>query len=280
MDKEIIALIDLAIKEDIGEGDHSSLACVPKDKRGKAKLIAKEEGILAGIELGAYIFKSLDDNSEILIYKNDGDSVSQGDVILIIEGNEQLLLQAERLVLNFMQRMSGIATFTNRFNQELKGLNTKLLDTRKTTPGLRKIEKWAVRIGGGHNHRMGLYDMIMLKENHIDYAGGVSTAIKNTLSYLKENNKNIPIEIETRNLEELKEVLKVGGIQRIMLDNFSLSDLREAVSLINGRFETEASGGINLKTIRNIAETGVDFVSVGALTHSAKSLDISMLVAD
>ena len=280
MDKEIIALIDLAIKEDIGEGDHSSLACVPKDKRGKAKLIAKEEGILAGIELGAYIFKSLDDNSEILIYKNDGDSVSQGDVILIIEGNEQLLLQAERLVLNFMQRMSGIATFTNRFNQELKGLNTKLLDTRKTTPGLRKIEKWAVRIGGGHNHRMGLYDMIMLKENHIDYAGGVSSAIKNTLSYLKENNKNIPIEIETRNLEELKEVLKVGGIQRIMLDNFSLSDLREAVSLINGRFETEASGGINLKTIRNIAETGVDFVSVGALTHSAKSLDISMLVAD
>ena len=190
------------------------------------------------------------------------------------------MLQAERLVLNFMQRMSGIATFTNRFNQELNGLNTKLLDTRKTTPGLRKIEKWAVRIGGGHNHRMGLYDMIMLKENHIDYAGGVSTAIKNTLSYLKENNKNIPIEIETRNLEELKEVLKVGGIQRIMLDNFSLSDLREAVSLINGRFETEASGGINLKTIRNIAETGVDFVSVGALTHSAKSLDISMLVAD
>lgn len=256
------------------------MACVPKDKIGKAKLIAKDEGVVAGIELGEFIFKLLDDQSEIRIYKNDGDRVSPGDVILDIEGNEQLLLQAERLVLNFMQRMSGIATYTNRFNQELKGLNTKLLDTRKTTPGLRKIEKWAVRIGGGHNHRMGLYDMIMLKENHIDYAGGVSAAINNTLSYLKSNNINIPIEIETRNLKELNEVLQVGGIQRIMLDNFSLNDLSEAVSLINGKFETEASGGINLETIRAIAETGVDFVSVGALTHSVKSLDISMLVAD
>lgn len=278
MDKDIIALIDLAIKEDLGEGDHSSLACVPIDKIGKAKLIAKDEGILAGIELGEFIFKSLDDKSEIRIYKNDGDLVSPGDIILVIEGNERILLQAERLVLNFMQRMSGIATFTNKFNQELEGLNTKLLDTRKTTPGLRKIEKWAVRIGGGYNHRMGLYDMIMLKENHIDYAGGVTAAIKNTLSYLKDNKLSIPIEIETRNLDELKEVLKVGGIQRIMLDNFSLNDLREAVSLINGRFETEASGGINLETVRGIAETGVDFVSVGALTHSVKSLDISMLV--
>lgn len=278
MDKEIIALIDLAIKEDIGEGDHSSLACVPKEKVGKAKLIAKEEGIIAGIELGVFIFKSLDENSEIQIYKNDGDWVSKGDIILVIEGNERLLLQAERLVLNFMQRMSGIATLTNKFNEELKGLNTKLLDTRKTTPGLRKIEKWAVRIGGGLNHRMGLYDMIMLKENHIDYAGGVTTAINNTISYLKENNKNIPIEIETRNLEELKEVLHVGGIQRIMLDNFSLNELHEAISLINGRFETEASGGVNLETVRKIAETGVDFVSVGALTHTVKSLDISMLV--
>ena len=280
MDKDIIALIDLAIKEDLGEGDHSSLACVPKDKRGKAKLIAKESGIIAGIKLGEFIFKSLDNNSEISIFKNDGERVSPGDVILVIEGNEQLLLQAERLVLNFMQRMSGIATLTNEFNKKLKGLNTKLLDTRKTTPGLRRIEKWAVRIGGGHNHRMGLYDMIMLKENHIDYAGGVSEAIKNSLSYLKDNNINIPIEIETRNLEELNEVLQVGGIQRIMLDNFTLNDLREAVSLINGKFETEASGGINLETIRAIAETGVNFVSVGALTHTAKSLDISMLVAD
>lgn len=278
MDSDIIALIDLAIKEDLGEGDHSSLACVPKNKKGKAKLIAKDKGIIAGIELGRFIFKYLDTNSEIRIYKNDGDSVSPGDVILIVEGNERSLLQAERLVLNFMQRMSGIATFTNRFNQELEGLNTKLLDTRKTTPGLRKIEKWAVRIGGGYNHRMGLYDMIMLKENHIDYAGGVSAAINNTLSYLKNNNLSIPIEIETRDLEELKEVLQVGGIQRIMLDNFSLNDLREAVSLINGKFETEASGGINLETIKAIAETGVDFVSVGALTHSVKSLDISMLV--
>lgn len=280
MDKDIIALINLAIKEDLGEGDHSSLACVPRNKTGKAKLIAKEEGIIAGIKLGEFIFKSLDANSEIIIYKNDGDRVTPGEVILVIEGNEQLLLQSERLVLNFMQRMSGIATLTNKFSQELKGLNTKLLDTRKTTPGLRKIEKWAVRIGGGHNHRMGLYDMIMLKENHIDYAGGVSAAIKNSLSYLKDNNINIPIEIETRNLEELNEVLQVGGIQRIMLDNFTLNDLQKAVSLINGRFETEASGGINLETVRAIAEMGVDFVSVGALTHTVKSLDISMLVAN
>jgi len=280
MDKEIVALIDLAIKEDLGEGDHSALASVPKDKIGKAKLIAKDKGIVAGIELGVFIFKTLDAQSKIHIYKNDGDWVSPGDIILDIEGNEQLLLQAERLVLNFMQRMSGIATFTNRFNLELEGLNTKLLDTRKTTPGLRKIEKWAVRIGGGQNHRMGLYDMIMLKENHIDYAGGVQASIANARSYLKENKKIIPIEIETRNLDELKEVLKAGGVQRIMLDNFSLKDLREAVSLINGRFETEASGGINLETIRDIAKTGVDFVSVGALTHSVKSLDISMLVAD
>lgn len=278
MDKEIVALIDLAIKEDLGEGDHSALACVPKDIIGKAKLIAKDEGIVAGIEVGVFIFKSLDDQSKINIHKNDGDWVSPGDIILEIEGNEQLLLQAERLVLNFMQRMSGIATFTKRFNQELEGLKTKLLDTRKTTPGLRKIEKWAVRIGGGQNHRMGLYDMIMLKENHIDYAGGVEASITNAQKYLKANGKNIPIEIETRNLEELKEVLNVGGVQRIMLDNFSLNDLREAVSLINERFETEASGGINLETIRDIAKTGVDFVSVGALTHSVKSLDISMLV--
>lgn len=278
MDKEIIALINLAIKEDLGEGDHTSIACVPLNKKGKAKLFAKDKGIIAGVELGIFIFKTLDKSVEINALKQDGDLVNPGDTIMIVEGNEQLLLQAERLVLNFMQRMSGIATFTDRFNQVLKGLNTKLLDTRKTTPGLRKIEKWAVRIGGGTNHRMGLYDMIMLKENHIDYAGGIEPAIKKTIAYLEKIDKKIPIEVETRDLTELKEVLKVGGVQRIMLDNFSLDNLREAVTLIDGRFETEASGGINLKTVRAIAETGVDYVSVGALTHSANSFDISMLV--
>ena len=280
MDKEIIALINLAIKEDLGEGDHTSLACVPRNKKGKAKLFAKDKGTIAGVELGIFIFKALDKTVEISIYKQDGEKVKSGDTILIVEGNEQLLLQAERLVLNFMQRMSGIATFTNRFNQELKGLNTQLLDTRKTTPGLRKIEKWAVRIGGGTNHRMGLYDMIMLKENHIDYAGGIEPAINKTNAYLEKINKKIPIEVETRDLAELKEVLKVGGVHRIMLDNFSLTDLRIAVELIEGNYETEASGGINLHSVRAIAETGVDYVSVGALTHSVTSLDISMLVIE
>jgi len=280
MDKEIIALINLAIKEDLGEGDHTSLACVPRNKKGKAKLFAKDNGTIAGVELGIFIFKTLDESAEISIYKQDGEKVKTGDTILVIEGNEQLLLQAERLVLNFMQRMSGIATFTNRFNQELKGLNTQLLDTRKTTPGLRKIEKWAVRIGGGTNHRMGLYDMIMLKENHIDYAGGIEPAINKTNAYLEKINKKIPIEVETRDLAELKEVLKVGGVHRIMLDNFSLTDLRIAVELIEGNYETEASGGINLHSVRAIAETGVDYVSVGALTHSVTSLDISMLVIE
>lgn len=278
MDQEIQDIIDLAIREDIGIGDHSSLASIPPENIGKAHLIAKEEGFVAGIVLGEYIFKYLDPDCKVEIVKNDGDSVFPKDVILKIEGNERKLLQAERIVLNFMQRMSGIATMVNRYNKEIKDFSTQLLDTRKTTPGLRKIEKWAVRIGGGVNHRMGLYDMIMLKENHISYAGGIKNAIQKTHEYLEENKLDIPVEIETQNLKEVGEVIECGGVDRVMLDNYSLEDLSKAVKLINGRFETEASGGVNLSTIKAIAETGVDFVSVGALTHSVKSLDISMLV--
>ena len=278
MDQEIKDIIDLSIREDLGDGDHSSLASIPPNNVGKAYLVAKEEGYIAGVELGAYIFHYLDDTCEVEILKNDGEKVRIGDHILNVSGNERVLLQAERLVLNFMQRMSGIATLVHRYTDELIGLKTQLLDTRKTTPGLRKIEKWAVRIGGGSNHRMGLYDMIMLKENHIAYAGGIKNAIIQTQKYLKDKKLSIPVEIETQNIEEVKEVLAHGGIDRIMLDNYSLDELKKAVTLIDGQVKTEASGGVNLATIRSIAETGVDFVSVGALTHSAKSLDISMLV--
>ena len=278
MDQEIQNIIELAIKEDLGNGDHTSLASVPSNNIGNARLFAKEDGIIAGVELGTYIFRKLDPNCEVVILKKDGDSVTYGEDIIKVKGNERKLLQSERLVLNFMQRMSGIATMVALYNEKLKGLSTQLLDTRKTTPGLRKVEKWAVRIGGGRNHRMGLYDMIMLKENHIAYAGGVLNAIRNTQKYLKDNKLDLPVEIETQNLTEVGEVIECGGVDRIMLDNYMIEDLYEAVKLINGRFETEASGGINLTTIRSIAESGVDFVSVGALTHSVKSLDISMLV--
>mgnify|MGYP000632706174 CR=1 FL=1 len=227
MHQEIIELINLAIAEDFGDGDHTTLACVPKNKIGKAKLIAKEKGIIAGIDLGKFIFEYIDPTAQVTSFKNDGDGVEPGDVIMQIEGKEQLLLQSERLVLNFMQRMSGIATLTARFKNEIKDQKTQLLDTRKTTPGLRKIEKMAVKIGGGQNHRMGLYDMILLKENHIDYAGGIELAIKKCQAYLDTLNKEIPIEIETRNLDELSEVLRIGNVDRIMLDNFSLSDLKK-----------------------------------------------------
>lgn len=278
MDQEILDLIELAIKEDIGDGDHSSLASVPENNIGKAKLIVKEEGIIAGLELGKFIFLHIDPHCEVELFKSEGDKVLRGDCILIAKGNERKLLQSERLVLNFMQRMSGIATMVSRYKDEIKDLPAQLLDTRKTTPGLRKVEKWAVRIGGGLNHRMGLYDMIMLKENHIAYAGSIKKAIENTHQYLKQNNLDLPIEIETQNITEVEEVLRCGGIQRIMLDNYTLEALKEAVNMINGRVETEASGGVNLSTIREIAKTGVDFISVGALTHSVKGLDISMLV--
>lgn len=278
MDEEIVDIIRLAIKEDLGIGDHSSLACIPATNIGNASLFAKEKGMLAGVELGEFIFHFIDPKCQIKLFKKDGDFVEPGDLILAVLGNERRLLQAERIVLNFMQRMSGIATLVNRYKQEIEGCHTQLLDTRKTTPGLRKVEKWAVRIGGGKNHRMGLYDMIMLKENHITYAGGITKAIQNTRLYLKEQELDIPIEVETRNIDEVKEVLECGGVDRIMLDNYSIEDLEKAVKLIDKRVETEASGGVNLSTIRKIAETGVDYVSVGALTHSVISLDISMLV--
>lgn len=269
-------LIEIAINEDIGDGDHTSLACIPESALGKAQLLVKEDGVIAGIELAKSIFSRFDSDLKFEQLLNDGDLIKKGDIAFYVEGKSQSILMAERLVLNFMQRMSGIATNTFHYTQLLKGLNTKILDTRKTTPGLREIEKLAVKIGGGVNHRMGLYDMIMIKDNHIDYAGGIENAINATIQYLKEKGKNLKIEIEARDLNELKEILRVGKIDRIMLDNFSFNDMRTAVKLINGKYETEASGGINEQTIREYAECGVDFISVGALTHQIKSLDLSL----
>lgn len=269
-------LIDIAIKEDIGDGDHTSLSCIPANSTGKAQLLVKEDGILAGIELAKKIFDKIDINLKFEQFLNDGDKIKVGDIAFTIEGSSQKILQAERLVLNFMQRMSGIATTTNYYVRLLDGLKTQVLDTRKTTPGLRAIEKWAVKIGGGVNHRVGLYDMIMIKDNHIDYAGGIAEAITSTQQYLKNNDKNLKIEVEARNIKEVNEILAIGGIHRIMLDNFSYEDMRKAVKLINGKYETEASGGITDKTIRNYAECGVDYISVGALTHQIKSLDLSL----
>ena len=269
-------LINIAIKEDIGDGDHTSLSCIPTEAKGKAHLLIKEDGILAGVDLAKSIFHKIDNTIVFEQFLNDGDKVKIGDIAFTVEGKSQSILQAERLALNFMQRMSGISTNTNYYVQLLEGTNTKVLDTRKTTPGLREIEKLAVKIGGGHNHRMGLYDMVMIKDNHIDYAGGIEAAINSTNQYLKANNKDLKIEIEARNLSELTEILAVGNVHRIMLDNFSYADLRTAVKLIAGKYETEASGGITDKTIRNYAECGVDYISVGALTHQIKSLDLSL----
>ncbi len=273
-------LIEIAIKEDIGDGDHTSLSCIPSNAIGKAKLLVKEEGIIAGVDLAKDIFNKIDAELVFTEFMTDGQAVNSGDIVFTIEGKSQSILQAERLVLNFMQRMSGIATQTNYYVELLDGLNTKILDTRKTTPGLREIEKLAVKIGGGVNHRMGLYDLIMIKDNHIDYAGGITSAINATNSYLKENNKDLKIEIEARSLEELNEILEVGQIHRIMLDNFNYDDLKTAVKLIDGKYETEASGGITHETIRNYAECGVDYISVGALTHQIKSLDLSLKAVD
>lgn len=274
--KFINDLIDIAIKEDIGDGDHTSLSCIPKNATGKAQLLVKENGILAGVDLAKTIFNKIDSKLQFNQFLKDGDEIKVGDIAFRVEGSSHSILQAERLVLNFMQRMSGIATNTNYYVNLLDGLKTKVLDTRKTTPGLREIEKWAVKIGGGVNHRMGLYDMVMLKDNHIDYAGGIEAAITATKKYLSENNKSLKIEVEARNLTELNEILACGGVDRIMLDNFNYEDLRTAVKLIDGKYETEASGGITDKTIRNYAECGVDFISVGALTHQIKSLDLSL----
>ncbi len=268
--------IHQSLIEDIGTGDHTSLACVPTAAISKAHLLVKDKGILAGVQVAVEIFKAVDPNLLLDIFLPDATPIKRGDVAFIVKGSSQSILKAERLVLNCMQRMSGIATATNEIVQLLKGLNTKVLDTRKTTPGMRMLEKMAVKIGGGENHRFGLYDMIMIKDNHVDYAGGIENAILAANSYLKRTKLDLKIEIETRNLAELKQVLQLGNVNRIMLDNFSLSDLKKAVKLIDGRYETEASGGITKDTIRDYALCGVDYISVGALTHSVKSLDLSL----
>lgn len=270
-------LIKMALAEDIGDGDHSTLACIPPSATASAKMVAKQDGILCGAKVGERVFMLVDNTLKVNLLKHDGDILAKGDILMTIEGHSGSILTAERTALNFMQRLSGIATETHRMVQMLSGLNTKLLDTRKTTPNMRLLEKYAVHCGGGTNHRIGLYDMIMLKDNHIDFAGGIEAAIDRTRDYLKAKGKNLRIEIEVRNLEELQRVLDHGGVDRIMLDNFDTDTLREAVRRIAGRYETEASGGITEATLRQYAETGVDFISVGALTHHIKSLDISLV---
>ena len=277
MDKLLIDQFILSsLSEDVGDGDHTSLATIPAGTKGKAKLLVKDEGILAGVELALEIFHIVDAGLKVTVFLNDGAKIKPKDIAFEVEGDAQNILKAERLVLNCMQRMSGIATKTRQIVDLLEGTNTKVLDTRKTTPGLRYLEKWAVRIGGGVNHRFGLYDMILIKDNHVDYSGGIRQAIENTQQYLISQNKKLAIEIEVRNLDELQQVLEIGGINRILLDNFNFSDLRNAVNIINGRFITEASGGITIDTIREYAACGVDYISVGALTHSVKSLDLSL----
>lgn len=275
MDKLIDDLIKLAFAEDIGDGDHTTLCCIPENAMGKSKLLIKEEGILAGVEMAQRIFKDFDPNLKMEIFIKDGTAVKPEDIAFTVEGKVRSLLQTERLMLNVMQRMSGIATVTNKYVKRLEGLHTRILDTRKTTPGLRMIEKAAVKIGGGVNHRIGLFDMILLKDNHIDFAGGIEKAITRAKEYLKEKGKDLKIEIEVRNMDELEEVMRIGGIDRIMLDNFTPELTRKAVKRIGGKYETESSGGITFDTIRDYAECGVDFISVGALTHSVKGLDMS-----
>jgi nicotinate-nucleotide pyrophosphorylase (carboxylating) len=276
-EKELVnKLIDLAFAEDIGEGDHTTLCSIPADAEGRAKLIIKEEGILAGVEVAKEVFHKFDPTLKMEVFIEDGAHVKPGDVAFVVEGKVQSLLQTERLVLNIMQRMSGIATTTHHYVKLLEGTHTKLLDTRKTSPGMRILEKKAVKIGGGENHRIGLFDMILLKDNHVDFAGGIENAIRRAQKYLKEKGKDLKIEIEVRNLDELKEALRVGGVDRIMLDNFSVEDTRKAVELVAGQVELESSGGITEETIRSYAECGVDYISVGAFTHSVKSLDMSL----
>ena len=277
MEHLINNLIDLAFAEDVGEGDHTTLCSIPVDAMGKATLIIKEAGILAGVEIGVKVFHTLDPQLKIEVLIKDGSKVSVGDVVFTVEGKVQSILQAERTMLNIMQRMSGIATETNKYVELIAGTKAKVLDTRKTTPGMRILEKQAVKLGGGENHRIGLFDMILLKDNHIDFAGGIEKAITREKKYLKVNNKSLKIEIEVRDFEELNEVLCVGGVDRIMLDNFTPENTNKAVELVNNRFELESSGNITSNTIRSYAETGVDYISVGALTHSVKGLDMSLL---
>ncbi len=269
-------LIELAFAEDIGDGDHTTLCSIPETATGSARLLIKEEGILAGVEIAKEVFWKFDESLKIEIFIGDGSRVKPGDVAFVVSGKVQSLLQTERLVLNIMQRMSGIATVTHKYVKLLEGTKAKVLDTRKTTPGMRMLEKQAVKIGGGENHRIGLFDMILLKDNHVDFAGGIENAIRGAQKYLKEKNKNLKIEVEVRNFDELNEALRVGGVDRIMLDNFTPEKTREAVKIVDGRVEIESSGGITYDTIRSYAECGVDCISVGALTHSVKSLDMSL----
>ncbi|MBO5002415.1 MAG: carboxylating nicotinate-nucleotide diphosphorylase [Prevotella sp.] len=268
-------LINLAFAEDIGDGDHTTLCCIPEDAMGKSQLIIKEDGILAGVELAKKVFAHFDDTMVVDVMINDGTRVKKGDIAMVVTGKIRSLLQTERLMLNIMQRMSGIATMTDKYVARLEGTKTRILDTRKTTPGLRMLEKQAVKIGGGVNHRIGLFDMILLKDNHVDFSGGISNAINRCHKYLEEKGLNLKIEIEVRNFDELQQVLDCGGVDRIMLDNFSVENTKKAVEIIAGRYETESSGGITFDTIRQYAECGVDFISVGALTHSVKGLDMS-----
>ena len=268
-------LIDLAFAEDIGDGDHTTLCCIPEDAMGKSHLLIKEDGVLAGVEVAKEVFRRFDPELKVEVLMEDGTRVKKGDIAMIVSGKVRSLLQTERLMLNIMQRMSGIATTTSRYVERLKGTNTRVLDTRKTTPGLRMLEKAAVKIGGGCNHRIGLFDMILLKDNHVDFSGGIANAINRCHDYLKAHNLELKIEIEVRNFDEINQVLATGGVDRIMLDNFSVEDTKKAVDLIDHKYETESSGGITFDTLRDYAECGVDFISVGALTHSVKGLDMS-----
>ena len=274
--KELDLIIKNAIREDVGDGDHSSLACIPVTATGKAKLLVKDHGIIAGVDFAKKVFQYVDGNLVVEELIKDGTPVKFGDIVFYVSGSSQSILKAERLVLNGMQRMSAIATKTRSFVDQLEGTNTKILDTRKTTPGIRALEKWAVKIGGGENHRFGLFDMIMLKDNHIDFAGGIRQAINKTKEYLRRQNLDLKIIVEARNMAEIREILSEGGIHRILLDNFSLEETQKAVKLIDGQYQTESSGGINLKTVRAYAECGIDYISSGALTHSVYNLDLSL----
>ena len=273
---ELNLIIQNAIREDVGDGDHSSLACIPKEATGKAKLLVKDNGIIAGVEFAKMVFNYVDANLQVETFINDGEKVNYGDIVFHVSGSSQSILKAERLVLNSMQRMSAIATKTNSYVQLLEGTSTKILDTRKTTPGFRACEKWAVKIGGGENHRFALYDMIMLKDNHNDFAGGITNAINKTKEYLKQNNKDLKIIVEARNLDEIKEILQSDGVYRILIDNFNFEDTKKAVELIGTKCLTESSGNINEKTIRQYAECGVNYISSGALTHSVYNMDLSL----
>ncbi|TRO66637.1 carboxylating nicotinate-nucleotide diphosphorylase [Christiangramia sabulilitoris] len=275
-EKEIELIIKNAIREDVGDGDHSSLACIPEDARGKAKLLVKDNGIIAGVEFAKKVFAHIDPELKVEQKLKDGERVRYGDIVFYVEGSSQSILKAERLVLNAMQRMSAIATKTSEFVEKLQGTNTRILDTRKTTPGIRALEKWAVKIGGGENHRFALYDMIMLKDNHIDFAGGITKAIEKTKSYLKEKGLDLKIIVEARDMREIREILKSDGVYRILIDNFNFEETRQAVALIDGKCLTESSGGITLETASSYAECGVDFISSGALTHSVHNLDLSL----